>query len=214
MNNQNLNLNWLIYEISLNNFKWYKCTKPYAYVTSLLMHCEWKLGLLCMFQKYMYMVKKKMRKTPNYNLYLTEIAQLWKFEERYRNVENFKVYRYRYPWGWDSDLINHHNTMLFISLLWDQSMCNFVIYLNSNCFMFTFIVISFTLPLNLYLLHLRTLVYLFDWHERYSDIVKETNWFENISKFFKIWPRNDAERTNNSLQNLDYNSCSEICKTY
>lgn len=155
-----------------------------------------------------------MRKTPNYNLYLTEIAQLWKFEERYRNVENFKVYRYRYPWGWDSDLINHHNTMLFISLLWDQSMCNFVIYLNSNCFMFTFIVISFTLPLNLYLLHLRTLVYLFDWHERYSDIDKETNWFENISKFFKIWHRNDAERTNNSLQNLDYNSCSEICKTY
>lgn len=111
MNNRNLNLNWIIYEISLNNFKWYKCTKPYAYVTSLLMHCEWKLGLLCMFQIYMYIVKKKMRKTPNYNLYLTEIAQLWKFEERYRNVENFKVYRY--PWGWDSGLINHHHILFY-----------------------------------------------------------------------------------------------------
>lgn len=47
-----------------------------------------------------------------------------------------------------------------------------------------------------------------------SDIVKETNWYENIPKFFKIWLRSDTERTNNSLQNMDYNSCSEICKTY
>lgn len=82
--------------------------------------------------------------------------------------------------------------------------------------MFTFIVISFTLPLKLYLLPWCTV--LFDWHYvigfNLSDIVKETNWYENIPKFFKIWLRSDTERTNNSLQNMDYNSCSEICKTY